>query len=358
MGILKNLGEKFLNHKFPMVGVDISDSSIELMQLRAGLQQPKIKAAYRVELPEGLIEKGRILDVDKLAEILKKAFSAGEFVNNYCLLSLPDKETFFINLKPNQEAVDIEAAIYKQAEESLPVEFSKCLSDYQLGSDKEAFFVAAPKEIISQYVDLFKKAQLNLEVVDFESACLARAFLGSEKLNEAIFIIDLGAKSTDILLLDQNGFEDQINIASGGFFLNQKIAENLKINLRQAEEIKVKQGLKKSDLNEQQIMEEIFGPAISEIKNMSDDYEAKHNQKAKHILLAGGSSQLKGLDDFFKLQLSDFKIEKGSLEAVVDFKDFAPKIDKILYANVVGLALRGLSAGSLNNGINLIKNLV
>ncbi|MCX6744996.1 MAG: pilus assembly protein PilM [Candidatus Parcubacteria bacterium] len=357
MGIFKNLGEKFFSHKFPMVGVDISDASIEVMQLRAGLQQPKIKASYRVELPDGLIENGRIVDLDKTAEILKKAFSAGGFANNFCLLSLPDKETFFVNLKPEQDVSDIEAAVYSLAEENLPVELSKCLSDYQLGTDNEVFFVAAPKEIILQYLELFKKAELNLAVIDFESACLARTLLDQSRLRQPAFIIDLGAKSTDILLLDKNGFEDQTNLACGGFFLSQKLAETLNKDIKEAELIMISRGLQDLKADAGKIIGEIFGPVVSEIKNMAADYEAKIAQKPVQIILAGGISQLQEINDFFKKNLPDFIIESGDLKESVDFKDFELKGGEILYANVVGLALRGLSASSLNKGINLIKNL-
>lgn len=358
MGIIKNLGEKFFSNKFPMVGVDISDSSIELIQLKAGLQQPKIKASSRVELPEGLIENGRITDLEKAAEILKAAFVEGEFANNNCLLSLPDKETFFINLKIDLKEPDLVEAIYKQAGENLPVDLNNCLSDYLVKDDNEVFFVAAPKKIINQYIELFKKAELNLAVMDFESACLARTLLDQSKLDQPAFIVDLGAKSTDILLLDKNGFEDQTNLACGGFFLSQKLAEVLNKDINEAEKVLIAKGLKDLKADAEKIIQETFSPVVAEIKNMSADYETKHDQKPGQIILAGGTSQLQGLSDFFKKELPDFTIELGDLDNTVDFKDFEIQGGKILYANVVGLALRGLSANSLTKGINLIKNLI
>jgi Tfp pilus assembly PilM family ATPase len=111
MSILKQLGEKFFSNKFPMVGVDISDSSIEFVQLQSLLGKIKIKNLHRLELEPGLVANNRVSDLPKLADIISKAFKTANFGSNSCLLSLPDKETFFLNLSGE----NLETNIYNLA---------------------------------------------------------------------------------------------------------------------------------------------------------------------------------------------------------------------------------------------------
>jgi type IV pilus assembly protein PilM len=353
MGFLQNLGDKFFSNKFPMVGVDISDTSIELVMLQAGLGKSKIKEIYRLEIEPGLIVNGRISDLSKVAIILQAAFKKGDFKNNSCLLSLPDKETYFLNLSGN----DLATQLYSLAQESLPVDLGQCYYDYLMINETEAFFVAAPKDIIRQYLELFKLANLDLQVIDFESACLARALTSQKELQEPTFIIDLGAKSTDIVLADQQGFLDQVNFAIGGYFISEKIAENLKQDFVAAEKNKLEKGTKIEGLNLAEILTEMYQPVFAEIKKMSAENDVKIKKLAKNIILAGGTSRLNGLLEIFKKSLPDYQIEVGNLENKIDFDGKELGVDEILYANVLGLALRGLNTDILNKGINLIKNL-
>jgi type IV pilus assembly protein PilM len=353
MSIFKQLGDKFFSSKFPMVGVDISDTSIEFVQLQTGLGKPKIKANYRLELEPGLVTNGRISDLSKVAMILKAAFKKEMFKTNFCLLSLPDKETFFVNIKGE----NLDTEIYSLAQENLPIDLGQCYYDYVMVDENEAFFVAAPKEIIKQYQSLFNLADLNLAVIDFESACLMRALITPKELKQPTFIIDLGAKSTDIILVDSHGFRDQVNFAVGGYFLSQKVADHLKQDFALAEKIKVEQGIKIEGLDLESILNEMFAPIMAEIKKMSAEYEEQTGQIARHVILAGGTSMLKGINEIFIKNLPGYQLAKGDLAKKIEFGDQELEKDKILYGNVIGLALRGVNSDSLNQGINLIKNL-
>jgi type IV pilus assembly protein PilM len=298
-----------------------------------------------------MITNGRISDVSIVAIILQAAFKKGNFKNNSCLLSLPDKETYFLNLAGN----DLATQLYSLAQESLPVDLGQCYYDSQMINEGEVFFVAAPKDIISQYLELFKLANLNLEVIDFESACLARALTSQQELLEPAFIIDLGAKSTDIVLADQQGFLDQVNFAIGGYFISEKIADNLKQDFVLAEKNKLEKGIKIAGLDLEAILTAMYQPVFAEIKKMSAENEIKTKKLAKNIILAGGTSRLNGLLEIFRKNLPEYQIQLGNIENKIDFNDEKLGADQILYANVIGLALRGINSSTLDTGINLIK---
>jgi len=344
-----------------MVGIDISDNSIEFLQLKAGVDKPQIKSSWRQVIKAGLVKNGEIIELEKLAEILKQAFYSAEpkFTTNYCLLSLPDKQTYFLPLQIKTKVNDLEAEIKKLAQEKLPVDLTNCYFDYLLThSDKqgqEVFFAAAAKDVIDQYQELFARVGLNLAAIEFESACLVRALLDEADFSRPILIVDLGAVATDIVLHDQHGFRDQLNLAFGGYKINKKIEEILNLEFKEAEKIKKEQGLLIKQNNLGQILAASFNDLFNEIKQMKFTYENKTTSKVEKLILAGGTSLLLGLPELFRQNLPDLKIETGNPTKKIDFYAKTLKNDKILYSNVIGLALRGLNKESFDQGINLIK---
>lgn len=350
MSFFSKLGDKLFRSEFPMVGVDISDASVELLQLQAGLGRPKIKASQRFELEPDSVVNGRLNNPGPIAKLLAGVWKQSDFKTASCLLSLPDKETYFLNL----ETENPETEIYSLAQENLPIDLNQCVYDYLVNGSK-VFFVAAPKNTIKQYLDLFAAANLKLEVIDFESACLARALADAKNLKPT-FIVDLGAKATDILLIDQSGFCDQTNLASGGFFLTQKIAESLQLDFAAAEKLKQEQGIKISGLNMANLISEMLAPILAEIIEMAQRYEQQLGTKANNVVITGGTSLLQGINEQFYQGLPGFHLVKGDLGKGFDLNGQALGDNSILYANVIGLALRGLDSVSLKQGVNLLKN--
>ncbi|MFA5188577.1 MAG: pilus assembly protein PilM [Patescibacteria group bacterium] len=360
MSIFQQIKTKF-QAKFPMVAVDISDNSMELMQLKSGPAKPQIRSSYRQVLKANLVKNGEIIEIDKAAEILKQAFNSAlpKFSTKFCLLSLPDKQSYFLSLHLKSRAGNLGDKIKKLAQEKLPVDLATCYFDYSLTrSDKEGqevFFAAASKDLVEQYQELFTKAGLYLAAMEFESASLARALLSEEDLVKPILIVDLGAVATDIILRDQHGFRDQLNLVFGGYYLTKKIEENLNLEFKEAEQLKKKEGLNLRQNNLDKILALSFNDLCSEITNIKSAYEKRTGQKIEKLILAGGTSLLAGLPELLHQKLPGLQVEMGDPTKQLDFYAKNLKNDKILYSNVIGLALRGLNKESLNQGINLIK---
>ncbi|HDQ22545.1 MAG TPA: hypothetical protein ENN28_01070 [Candidatus Uhrbacteria bacterium] len=356
MPIFDLIRGKIFNGKFPMVALDLAETSLELIQLAPKPGKPKIAFAYRQELKPGLIKNCQIIDSAGLAGILKEIWQANKLKNKNCLLSLPDKIVYFANLKIADKTGDLQAAIMAKAGEILPLDLSDYFFDYRLvetgKNSQEFFFIAAEKKIIRQYFDLCQAAGLNLAVLDFESACLARSLLKDNK--EPCFVLDLGGYSTDLFLVDCQGFRYQVNFAVGGSVLDKKIAETLQINLKQAEKIKKQKG---AAAIEDSVLFSIFEPVFLEIQKIAADYENKNKQPVKKIILAGGTSLLKGLLKKLRQKFLSWQIELGDPAQKVDLAGKLKSKDIILYSNAIGLALRGLDKDSLAQGINLLKDI-
>lgn len=350
MTFLSKLKSKILGSKFPLLGVDISDTSIEFVQLAVKADKPEVYSAYRLEIEPGLIVNGLISNKEKLAEVLRQGLIQAKprFTSTACVLSLPDQETYFLSLK-GKDPQTFTQQIYNKAQENLPVELNDCFYDYLLVSEQEAFFVAASKKAILDYLAVFQLAGLILEAIDFETACLTRCLVDQGSLKEGVFLLDLGAKSSDLTFVEQKSFKDQVSFPFGGFTLSQKLSVKINQDFSAAEKIKMTKGWADSDLRE--IVSEVYQPIIAEILKMSGKYEIQDKQ----IILAGGASLMPKIVDFFSASLPGFVIKLGRVDLKINFSQEQSAKNNLIYANALGLALRGVNNNSLADGINLLK---
>lgn len=354
MTFLSQLKDKLLGSKFPLVAVDISDSSIELLQLSGKTSKPEVYTAYRQEIEPGLIKQGLISDKVKLTEVLRHCLAQVKprFSSTACMLSLPDQDTYFLSLK-GKDPQSFPQQIYNKAQENLPVELSECFYDYFLINELEAFFVAANKKVILDYLEVFQAAGLSLETVDFETACLARSLVDQKTLSGGVFILDLGAQSSDLTFVEKNNFKDQVSLPVGGYAITQKLCEKINKDFLAAEKFKMAKGL--ADPKIKEIVAEVYQPVIAEILKMSVNYEAVVKKEDKKIILAGGASLMPEIINFFSSSLPGFDVKIGRVDLKVDFSKEHSVKNNIIYANALGLALRGLNNDSLAEGINLLK---
>ncbi len=351
MEILKKIKNYFSNGDFPLLAFDISKTSIEIMKLKKELTKPHLDFYSRIELDIDYVKEGKI---DELVKLISKQIT--DQGAKRAIFSLPDSYVYFLNLKTPKNSENWQEIIMKKAAESLPINLENCAFDYQIvysdNEKTEVLFVASEKSQLKIYSELFQKLNLQLLAVDFEAACLARALIDKNDLNPATFIVDLGDKESDIILIDQGGFRDQITIKFGGNDIAKKISDSLKISEKEAEDLKKQKGLNINNIS----FDEIFSGVFSEIKKMSENYNKKVGQSANKIILAGGTALLLGLAEYFQKNLPGIAIEIGKVDKKIDFGDKLAQ-NKLLYGNVAGLALHGLDEKSLQNGINLIKNI-
>lgn len=312
-------------------GLDISDSSIEALSLSS---MTKVEKFGRVILDSDIVKDGIILDRDKFVESMKRLLSKSQIKSKRVILSLPESKSFihvFKNFK------DIE----KEADNIIPLKRDERYSDhYKIGNS--VLYVAATREIINSYVELLKEVGLEPIVIEPESIALARALYQKKKKN--ILIIDIGARTTNISAIDSTGaFMGSRIIKKAGNDFTEAISKKLKISLQEAEELKRKYGM---DKNKEMgkvmfIIQNQLQPILEKSKELIEYYR----QEVSQIYLAGGSSQMPKIVDYFS---SNFDIETS-----VGVSELAVQIGRksVLFNTVIGLAIRGLNRKA---GINLL----
>jgi len=337
-----------------VVGLDIGTNSIKVVQLRKKGKLTNLVGYGQVDLPDNYIIEGIISETEKTAKLLKEILNKppwGKITATRVNMSLSESKVFTrILTLPHTDEKSRNDAVIWEANQIVPMAVSDLYIDWQLiGPNNEdpktddIIFAAAPKSIVNSYIQLIGLAGLEVMGIEINLSAVARAVVSNKDMNETVLIVDLGRKSTSAAIFDKY-IRVTGSILTGGDNLTQKIANVLKIDKTEAENLK----LKKDDKEAIKVREAIdteLTEITREIDRMIKYYYEKINKEntVTKILLCGGTASLPGLAEYFteKLDIPAIVGNPWSNISVYPIKP-VPKDEAPLYTNAIGLALVGL----------------
>jgi type IV pilus assembly protein PilM len=336
--------------------LDFSDYSIELVSLEGSLENPEVLAIGRKILDQGIIENGKILNKDNFKMALEDLIShpqLGKIKTKKVIFSLPESKSFFhVFEKPKDlKENEIENFVKTQASQIFPFSLEEIYFDYQI---KENFVLLAAisKEIVNDYLEIFKISKISPIVLETESMAWQRLF--GEK-GKTILICDIGAKTTNLVLIEEGELKLSFSIEVGGEKFTRAISEKLNISINEAEKIKKRIGLNPEMEGGRifLILQKEVLEIIKEIKKIESYFLEKTGRGIEKIILIGGSSLLPFLKEYFTENLEK-EVLIGNPFKEIQIKEKL-KIEPIFFSTALGLALRGLEKNPKMAGINLIK---
>ena len=232
---------------------------------------------------------------------------------------------------------EIEAAIPFEARKYIPLPISEVVLDWSVVSPpnnkngKQVLLIAVPKKIINNYNEIVKLAGLNLIGIEGETFSLTRSLIGNDK--SVIILIDNGARSINISIIDDGYIRVTNNLEMGGRKITKAIAQQMNLDFEKAEYFKKKLSSEESidQINNQLkgIVQSSIGMIVIEIKKIIDNYQNKYNRKIEKSILVGSGVYLSGFTDSL--------INKLSLDASIG-NPFA----RIIYPDILKSTLKDL----------------
>ncbi|XOU94297.1 MAG: type IV pilus assembly protein PilM [Candidatus Kerfeldbacteria bacterium] len=346
------------------LGLDISDNSIELLELKKIWGKETVEAYARKKLESGIVERGRIINKSKLISALEEAYAQAKpsgFKTKEVILAIPEITSFLHVFKmPSVISIEnIKESVQYEAEETIPITFDQTYHDYQIiykdNNNQDVLYVAAWKKIIDDYKEVITKAGLKPIIIEAESMALARAFI-TKKLENHLAIVDLGAKTSIITVYDNNGIRYSNNISIGGSDLTNKISKELGVTIQEAARLKRVNSILGTNINGKNIdLKSIATKITSEIKKSINYHQKNTGDIVDKVVVCGGTSMMKDLIKLFNEELSIETVPGNPLENINSkgvFGDQSP----VLFSTVVGLAKRGIGVESIHQGLNLLES--
>lgn len=270
------------------------------------------------------------------------------------VFSLPDFATFSTTFElPPMAKKEMANAIGFEARKYIPLPLSELVLDWQLMNkeslkeNNKVLVMAVPKIIVEQYKTIAEKSGLELTALEAEAMALKRAV--TRENDPTTCLLEIGFQSTNINIVDEGFMKMSFSFDMAGKDLTYSLSETLNIPAGEAEELKKTQGL--SDSFETKITH-ILIPILSVIsertKKVIRDFEMQENKKVERVILAGGTSMMIGIREYFEKSLNQDESQVMRVEIADPFKDidYPPVLKKkigeisLTYAIALGEALR------------------
>lgn len=296
----------------PLLGVDISSSSVKVVELVDGAKMPMRLERYAIEPVErGAITDGAIEKPEAVGDALLKALKKLNSRTRDVAIALPSSAviTKRITLPAGLTEEDYELQVESEASQYIPFSIDECNLDFQIlgpapGDDNEVelLLAASRKEKVEDRVAVAELAGLRPLVVDSEpyAARLAldhvASFLPNHGHGQVIAIFDIGHLVTNltIVLNGQTIFErDQ---AFGGNQLTQDIVRLYGLMPEEAE-VKKRTGELPDNYSSDILQPFVEQGSIDIARSLQFFFTSTPYTRVDRIFVAGGSSVLPGLID-------------------------------------------------------------
>lgn len=281
--------------------------------------------------------------------------------------------TRFVKLPPLQDD-NIEQLVTFEAQQHVPFPLHEVVWDYELiegASEKEVVIVAIKADALDEINSAVNDSGLGTSEVDVAPMAIYNAFRASYgNPEEPILLIDIGAKTSNLLYIEGRRFFTR-SIAIGGGAVTAAIAKEYGISFMEAEHQKVSNGLVAlGGGHTEQLDEAVAALAMvirnaltrlpAEISRTTNYYRSQHGGSApRRVLLAGGGANLPYTLEFFQEKLNlpveyfnpvrNVTLGKGVDSEVIQREGH-------LMGELVGLGLRGIGKSAIN--IDLVPMVV
>lgn len=283
-------------------GLDIGSTAVRLVELHGNGQQ-KILARYAyVPVDSKISLSDAKSDQQKLAQIIADLVGQAKVSTKNVAVGIPSARVFTtvadIDRVPHNE---LGRAIHYQADALIPTPLNESKIDWALLGDSpadktkmEILLTSVPNAFVEQRLDLLESIGLNVIAFEPDNLALARALV-PVGLPGAVMVLDIGRKSSDIVVSMQDAPRLTRAIPTGMESVLKSAAQNLNVDDKQAEQFVFKFGLNKDKLDGQ-VYQAIIGTVdtlINEVDKSIKFFQTRYtNAKIDRIIVTGGASAL------------------------------------------------------------------
>lgn len=336
------------------LGIDLGTGSIKVVELSRVGVQARLETYGFAELPVEDVQLNVHDKIERTAKTITDICAKAHVQSKKVVAALPTFSVFssLLNL-PVMNEREVGQALSYEAKKIVPLPVDDMILDWKVlqggaptpnRRDKtmRVLLTAAPKNLVKQYLEIFKLAQLEILSLETEAFALGRALLGLEPA--VAVLLDIGALTTDVAIVEDHIPVLNRSIDVGGLTVTKAIAQSLNIDVRRAEQFKRDVGLASSGATSgvPKTIEATLSPIINEVKYAISLYQAESTKSIEKIVLTGGSAFLPQLTQYLE-SIFQLKVFVGDPWAQVSYPlDLKGVLDEIgpRFATAIGLALR------------------
>jgi type IV pilus assembly protein PilM len=354
---LVSLANIFSRQPAQLVGLDISSSSVKLVELgRNKAGEWVLERCATEQLERGWITDGNVEKFDEVAEAIRKVIKKSGTRTKNVAMALPASAviTKKIVLQGGLTDAELEIQVESEANQYIPFSLDEVSLDFCVGpsanspGDVDVLIAASRKEKVQDRQGLAEAAGLKPIVLDVESYAsrLATRRL-IEQLPEAgkdalVALFEVGAMTTSMQVMKNEEVVYERDQAFGGAQLTQLIVRQYGFSPEEAES-KKRSGELPEDYESSVLSPFVENMAQEIARALQFFFTSTPHNRVDHVMLAGGSSSLPGLTQAVTAQTSfDCQVLNPfeGMQLSGDIKENKMRRDAPSYLSACGLAMR------------------
>jgi type IV pilus assembly protein PilM len=342
----------------PAIGLDISSSSVKLVELGKNAAGEFVLERFAAEpFEKGWITDGQVEKFDEVAEAVKRVVSKSGTRTKQAVMAMPQSAviTKKIMLPAGLREEEMELQVETEANQYIPFSLDEVSLDFCVigpsptsAGDVEVLIAASRKDRVQDRQGLAEAAGLKPVVIDIESHASRLAMSrvvgalpqgGAESL---VALFEIGADTTSLKVLRDDEMLYDRDQAFGGSQLTQLISRQYGFSFEEAETKKLSGDLPED--YESAILAPFVDSLSQEIgRSLQYFFTSTPHHKVHYVMLAGGTATLPGLKDrvtdltgFASMVVNPFdQMQLGSAVREARVRREAPS-----YLTACGLAMR------------------
>ncbi|TFD55427.1 type IV pilus assembly protein PilM [Cryobacterium frigoriphilum] len=303
-----------------IVGIDFGSAAVRAVEIvHSGKARPTLLRCHEVALPVGAVSSGEVVEPNTVAAALKQLWSEGGFSTRRVVLGMGNQRVLARDLSvPKSSLKRIRGALALQVQNMLPVPVDEALLDFypisetttENGIMVNGLLIAAVKVAVLGNVRAAQLAGLTAQQVDLIPFALSRALVGRPALPATVAVIDIGAKTTTVVIVHGAVPHFVRIIPTGGDDLSQALRTGLEVDAAMAASLKREVGLATvnalagpgawsalpAGTDAAGIIADVIGEQLVSLRNTLNYYaNTRPKDAVSQIILTGGGAQLLGL---------------------------------------------------------------
>ena len=293
-----------------LLGIDISSTSVKLIELSRSGSRYKVEA-YAVEpLPPNAVVEKNIAELDGVGQAPSRVLTKARTSTKHAAVAVAGSAviTKTIEMEAGLSDDDLENQLKIEADQYIPYPLEEVAIDFEVQGPSarnpervDVLLAACRKENVEVREAALSVAGLTAKVVDVEAYALERAYglvvqqLGSDRDDLTVAIIDIGATMMTLSVLHNGKTIYSRESMFGGRQLTEEIQRRYGLSVEEAGLAKKAGGL--PDDYDAEVLQPFKEAVVQQVsRSLQFFFASGQFNDVDYILLAGGTASIPDLD--------------------------------------------------------------
>ena len=342
-----------------MLGVDISSTTVKLIELSTSGERLRVESYAVISLPQDAVVEKNISNIEEVANGVRNVHAQARTKNKLVVAAVAGSSviTKILSMPAGLKDDDLETQLTLEADQYIPYPLDEVAIDFEeqgptSGRDDmvDVLLAACRRETIDARFDAIELAGLMPKVIDVEAYALERAFALIKSQADiddrsTVAIVDIGATMTTLSVLHRGSTVYTREQLFGGKQLTDEIMRRYGLPLEEAGLAKKQGGL--PDDYDTDVLDPFREAVVQQVsRSLQFFFSSTDFNGVDCIFLAGGVAAMDGLTDLIAERLSTPTVVANPFADMV----ISPKVNAVALNSdasamliACGLALRSVN---------------